>query len=258
MASNWLVFGRAAVSPYGAVFGLARLLGDGPAALVIRERCPRAGWHMCGFADRLPTHADGFLWWDPLGPLWANADGTRRAEGPMLLAPEAMVIIRETLRAYPREVALAALHNTAQQLLQPGIGDTLRRSDIGAVVPVRLQQHFPAAEQARFTAGLQAQDRLLREAQRFRLPHVPVLLLGFLLLLVAGWRAARAGDQLRLGLVLCVLAGVLANAFATGALSGPHDRYGARIAWLLPAAALLAWRPPRPGPPVDYADRAVR
>ena len=37
-----------------------------------------------------------------------------------------------------------------------------------------------------------------------------------------------------------VLAALLANAFATGALSGPHDRYQARIAWLvlLPASAL--------------------
>ena len=39
----------------------------------------------------------------------------------------------------------------------------------------------------------------------------------------------------------CVLVGVLANAAATGALSGPHDRYQARIAWLLPLAGLLAW-----------------
>jgi hypothetical protein len=29
----------------------------------------------------------------------------------------------------------------------------------------------------------------------------------------------------------------------TGALSGPHDRYQARIAWLLPLAGLLAMRP---------------
>ena len=37
-----------------------------------------------------------------------------------------------------------------------------------------------------------------------------------------------------------MLVGLGANAVATGALSGPHDRYQARIAWLLPLAALLA------------------
>jgi hypothetical protein len=51
----------------------------------------------------------------------------------------------------------------------------------------------------------------------------------------------------RLGLAVCVLVGITANAATTGALSGPHDRYQARIAWLLPLAALLAW-PTRPRP----------
>jgi hypothetical protein len=36
------------------------------------------------------------------------------------------------------------------------------------------------------------------------------------------------------------MAGIAANAAVTGALSGPHDRYQARIAWLLPLAAILA------------------
>jgi hypothetical protein len=38
-----------------------------------------------------------------------------------------------------------------------------------------------------------------------------------------------------------VLVGAGVNALVTGALSGPHDRYQARIAWLLPLAAVLAW-----------------
>jgi hypothetical protein len=42
------------------------------------------------------------------------------------------------------------------------------------------------------------------------------------------------------GLALSVVLGVTANAFATGALSAPHDRYGARIAWLLLLPPLLA------------------
>jgi hypothetical protein len=53
-----------------------------------------------------------------------------------------------------------------------------------------------------------------------------------------------------LGVILVV--GVVANAFATGALSGVFDRYQARIAWLVllpPLFALLRWVPaPRPRP----------
>ena len=42
-----------------------------------------------------------------------------------------------------------------------------------------------------------------------------------------------------------VLAGLAANAFATGALSGPHDRYQARIAWLVVLPPALAAMRPR-------------
>jgi peptidoglycan/LPS O-acetylase OafA/YrhL len=71
------------------------------------------------------------------------------------------------------------------------------------------------------------------------------VLLGAAALPLAAWRARRGGDARLLGFLLCVGVGVLANAAVTGALSGPHDRYGARIAWLLPLSALLAWWPRR-------------
>ena len=68
------------------------------------------------------------------------------------------------------------------------------------------------------------------------------------LLLVPGvWRRAQRNGP-GAGLLACVLVGLLANAAATGALSGPHARYQARIAWLLPLAVtlVLARIPPVP------------
>jgi hypothetical protein len=67
-----------------------------------------------------------------------------------------------------------------------------------------------------------------------------VLVAGAALALLAWWRAARSHDLRRLGLVVGVLVGVTANAFATGALSKPHLRYEARILWLMPLVAVLA------------------
>jgi hypothetical protein len=46
---------------------------------------------------------------------------------------------------------------------------------------------------------------------------------------------------LALALVLFLVAAVLGNALICGGLSAPHPRYGARIIWLLPVAALLCW-----------------
>jgi hypothetical protein len=65
--------------------------------------------------------------------------------------------------------------------------------------------------------------------------YVLVVLLAFPVLLWLAWR----GQGLALPLALFVLAAVLGNALICGGLSAPHPRYGARIMWLLPLAALL-------------------
>jgi hypothetical protein len=48
-----------------------------------------------------------------------------------------------------------------------------------------------------------------------------------------------------LAFLAAVLVALVANAAATGGLSGVFPRYQARIAWLLPAAALLLAMPRR-------------
>jgi hypothetical protein len=54
--------------------------------------------------------------------------------------------------------------------------------------------------------------------------------------IIVTWRSHSA----LAGLAVIAFVGVVANAFATGALSGPHDRYAARIAWILLLSPLLA------------------
>ncbi|MFC7473420.1 hypothetical protein ACFQS7_03590 [Dankookia sp. GCM10030260] len=236
LATNAWSQGRWAVSPYGAVFALARLTADGPAARTIEARCPAAGWHLCRWAGRLPADSDDFLW-SGSGPVWAARTDGAQPGGPISLAPEAAAILAETLRREPLGVLRAAAGNAWRQLGMARVGDTLGPENLQASVARQLALGFPPAEQARFAASLQAQGRLGPAAAPFLLLHPLVLLLGAAGTLLA-WR--RAAGMRPLGLVLCVLVGITANAAATGALSGPHDRYQARIAWLLPLAALLA------------------
>jgi peptidoglycan/LPS O-acetylase OafA/YrhL len=125
-------------------------------------------------------------------------------------------------------------------------------------VEPRLRQGFPRWEGAAFAAGAQAQGHLPALALPFLAPHRLVLVLGGLGALLAWRRAAAWGDRQRLALALCVLVGVTVNAAATGALSAPHHRYQARIAWLLPLAAVLGLRRPLPGRPSDYDDYGIR
>jgi len=236
IAGNWAMHGRPALSPYGALFPLARLVADGPAARTIAARCPEAGWVLCRWAGRLPSDSDDFLWTGD-GPVWGSPGG------PTALAPEASAILIETLRREPLGVLRGALANGWRQLLRNRVGDVLGPENLAGSVGKELALGFPAAEQGRFAAGLQARGLLPALAAPFLALHPLVLLLGAVGTLLSGWRAWRAGDRAMLGLVACALVGVAVNALVTGALSGPHDRYGARIAWLLPLVALLALRP---------------
>ncbi len=246
--SNAWLHGRAALSPHGATFALARLQADGPAAAVIRDRCPESGWYLCAFADRLPMDSDAFLW-DADSPVNRAADGTPRFLGGAMLSAEAGAIVGETLRTRPVEVARAMIGNTLRQFTLALAGDTLVDSHLAAAVRPRIAEAFPAGELATYDGALQPRGLLPAAAAPFLWPHAPVLLLGAVLALLAWWRAAKAGEVRRLGLVLGVLVGVSANAFATGALSKPHLRYEARILWLMPVIAGLALLPRRPAFP---------
>jgi hypothetical protein len=240
LGTNLWGHGRATLSPHGATFALARLQADGPAAALIQARCPAAGWYLCAFADRLPMDSDAFLW-EPDSPVNLAPDGTARFLGGALLSGEARVIVAETLRAYPLQVAATTALNALRQLVLATAGDTLVDTHLAAAVRPRIAEAFPAGELAAYDHALQARGLLPAAAAPFLRPHAPVLLAGAALALLAWWRLR--GDARRIGLVVGVLVGVSANALATGGLSKPHLRYEARILWLMPVMAGLALLP---------------
>ncbi|UFN50851.1 hypothetical protein LPC08_09685 [Roseomonas sp. OT10] len=243
LATNAVGHGRLALSPHGATFLLARLVANGTAARTIEARCPDSGWYLCAWAGRLPTDSDVFLW-EPDSPVNMDAEGRSRFLGGALLSGEAREIVAETLRREPLRVALDGLRDAARQLFMAEAGDTLSRYALGGSVPPRLAEGFRPGEGAAYTASAQVRDALAPVAEPFRWPHRLVLVAGALALLGLWW-TERAQPR-RLGLILCVLVGITANAVATGALSGPHDRYQARIAWLMPFVAMLLLPLPKP------------
>lgn len=242
LATNAIGHGRVALSPYGSVFLLARLQEDGPASALLKARCPNAGWYLCAFTDRLPMLANDFLW-APESPVNRDAAGTPRFLGGAMLAPEAGQIVAATLRADPLGVLRAMAGNMAAQLGSFGIGDTLDNAHLAVAVRPRIEQGFPPRELAAFDQARQAQGALKDALLPFNPPHVLVILLALPVLLWLAWRQ----QGLALGFALFVLAAVLGNALICGGLSAPHPRYGARIMWLLPLAALVLAMPYRAG-----------
>lgn len=241
LLSNLLGHGVLAVSPYGSLFMLARLIGDGPARALLLRDCPAAGYErLCPWVATEPrvgwTDSDAFLW-EPEGPVWSNN------RGPILFAPEAARVVRATVLAYPGEVAAAMVRNAGRQFFLVRVGDALVPDHLRATVEPKMQAFFPAEELARYRASVQQAGALPALAAPFAGLHAAVLVLGALgsAVVLARWRQ----DWALAGFAAVVLAGLAANAVATGALSGPHDRYQARIAWLavLPPAFALLRRP---------------
>lgn len=251
LTANAATFGRATLSPHGAVFLLARLQADGPAVATLRLRCPDSGWHLCAFLDRLPMDSDEFLW-DGTSPLNRNADGSPRAMGGVAGAAEARAIVAATLRERPLAVARAMAGNAMRQLGLVRVGDTLGNEHLALSARRPIAAAFPAREVAAFDAAAQMRGALPARAAPFLAPHVPALIISLAAALVLLWRAARARDLPRAALLAGALVALPANAVATGALSKPHDRYQARIVWLLPLVVALCALPlRRAGRPSD-------
>ena len=238
LAANLAAFGKPALSAHGALFLLARLQADGPAAETLRRHCPARGWELCAHADAMPMSADAFLW-SARSPLLRARDGTPRPDNGLSLTGEAAQIVAATLTQAPLAVARAMLANTLRQALRTRMGDTLEPSDLRGGVAEVVGGLLGARERGRFEASAQMRD--MDPGTGADALHQAIVLAA--LVLLAGWfvRGGWRAKPVPAAFAVFALGAIAANAFMTGALSGPHDRYGARIAWMAVAAAVLVW-----------------
>ncbi|MDO9062476.1 MAG: hypothetical protein Q7U92_26115, partial [Bradyrhizobium sp.] len=227
VAANFAMSGQLAWTPggYGVAFG--RMLQDGIVKQYLDDHCPRQKLKLCPYRNELPDTADRFLW----GSSMFNTLG--RFTG---LNDEMGLIVRRSLVEYPRRQAEAAIVATAQQLVLVGTGEGTHGwvahtyGIIERYIPSQLKS-MRAAHQQHWDIDFAAINRL----------HVPVALASMLAVVaifaMAIWR--RRLDDLTL-LAATVTLALLGNAFVCGVISGPHDRYGARLAWVASFVALIA------------------
>jgi len=216
--------GRASLSPFGSVFFATRLIYDGPGMDYLRRACPEAGYRICPILDRLSPFHNAFLW-HPESPLY------HVLKGPKAWAPEAAAIISGTLHEAPVAVARAMLENAVRQFCRFGTGDGLEAWP-GIPGPEPLIASFFPHELEGFQTSRQERGLLAEDAQALSPLHVAVAVAGLvalvLLLLLKGRRLGLPSAAFG----LFVLAAAVGNATIAGGLSGPAERYQARIAWL--------------------------
>ncbi len=146
-------------------------------------------------------------------------------------------IARRSLTAYPGMQIRTAAAAAARQIVNVRTGEGVLPSVWHTHVII--SQHTPALVPA-MQAARQQRDGISFAA--INALHYPLALAALALLpliVLLGWRRRRDfGDVGELA-AACLVA-VLANAVICGALSNPHDRYGARLVWLATVTAGIA------------------
>jgi hypothetical protein len=225
---NYVVAGKVAWTPGGIALMFGRMLNEGIAQRYLTEHCPDPRFKLCDHISELPDDADRFFWgegvFDRLGRFKA-------------LNVEMATIVVESLAAYPWLQIKGAAVATARQLVMVNTGYGVNTEVwhtygmIGVYAP-QMEPAMNAAHQQNHDLNFTAMNRV----------HEPVACLAMLLLV--GMITLRNERIFHLRRLACMVAlALMANAFVCGALSNPHDRYGARMAWLAVLVVLLApWR----------------
>ena len=231
VTSNYVVARKVTWTPGGIALMFGRMLNEGLVHRFLAEHCPDPRFRLCDHLSELPTDADVFFWgeglFDRLGRFKSMNTGMA-------------TIVLESLAAYPWLQIKGATIATAQQLVtvSTGYGVNTELWHTYGMIENFAPQMLPAMKAAR----QQHQDLSFAA---INLVHVPAAYLAMLFLLGAiVLRHARLAPFRPLACTVALA--LMANAFVCGALSNPHDRYGARMAWLAVLVVLLiAWRAPR-------------
>lgn len=227
LSANFVLSGELAWTPggYGVIFG--RMLQDGIVGRYLRDHCPRDNLKLCPYRNELPATADQFLWGDSM------FDTLGRFKG---LNDEMRTIALGSLKEYPAQQARAALTATAKQLAMVATGEGTN-TWIGHTYGI-IERYIPSQIKPMRAAK---QQRWHFDFTELNYVHVPVALASMLLLAaILAWRWWRYGfDDLTL-LAATATSALLGNAIICGVISGPHDRYGARLVWVATFVVLIS------------------
>jgi hypothetical protein len=227
LAANYALSGTVAWTPGGTGVAFGRMLQDGIVTRYLNDHCGAEKLKLCPYRHELPATADDFLWGNSMFNTLGRFQGLDDEMGHIAVG---------ALKDYPAWQAEAALKATAQQLVHVATGE----GTIGWLPHTFgiIKQYIPSQSRAMRAAHQQHWDINFAAVNWL---HVPVALGSTLLVFLMFARALRRRkfDDIAL-LAATVSFALLGNALICGVISGPHDRYGARLVWIATFTVLLA------------------
>jgi len=228
VAANYALSGQLAWTPGGPGVTFGRMMQDGIVARYLNDHCDTIKLKLCPYRNQLPATADEFLWandsiFNKLG----------RFEG---MDEEMGFIAAQSLTAYPLWQIEAALMATATQLHMVGTGE-----GTNGWIPHTygiIERYLPTQTAAMRAAHQQHWDINFKMINWIDVPVALASMLAIVAILTADIVRRRLDDLTMLAATVSVA--LLGNAFVCGVISGPHDRYGARMVWIATFVALIA------------------
>jgi hypothetical protein len=230
-AGNYYIARQIAWTPGGVALSFGRMLQSGIVNKYLDAHCPDPYLRLCKYKDELPRDADEFFWGSPL------FDKLGRFAG---LDKEMERIALGALVEYPMLQLESAVHDSWRQLIDVRTGEGVENVvwHTYGIIKDHLPEIVPAMEAAR---QQERPDGLAHVFPLINQVHYPVALAAMALLPILVLLAVFELLPYVYGEFagLCIIA-LLGNAFVCGALSNPHDRYGARMVWIAAFAVALA------------------
>lgn len=227
LSANFALSGQFAWTPggYGVAFG--RMLQDGIVTRYLQDHCPQAKLKLCPYRNELPATADEFLWGHSMFDTLGRFKGMNDEMG---------FIVTHSLAEYPLRQIEAAIAAAAQQLVHVATGE-----GTNGWIPHTygiIERYIPAQLAPMRGAHQQHWDI---DYAAINWIHIPVALVSILVVFAMFGRTIwrRRLDDLTM-LSATVSLAILGNAFICGVISGPHDRYGARMAWIATFVVLIS------------------
>lgn len=216
LGTSYFAFGELSLAPKRYPIQLARSVADGPGAWYLRDHCATEHYAICEiYGSKPPTNVHEFLW----GP-----SGVRNRATPQQMdrirAQEGTIVRRATL-TYPMVQIRRSVTNAILQFVRFGPRDLV----FGTRMERRGQEILQTPVEP---------DRPVLKAIAELLIYASFIT--SILMLVAIRRRLTSRE---IGALAVVGTGLVANAAICGALSGVADRYQGRVAWVLPAVAVM-------------------
>lgn len=248
IAGNAILTGQAFFNRTGLVLLFARFAEGGIAHSVLERHCTAdMSWtRFCPIRHIIPNNAEQWLWSSGT-PFWEMGDW----EGT---AADSRKVVMTALVEEPGAVLAFALDGFAKQIVRIRLGEGTE-SQLW-FLDWTVKEAFPDELKA-WEGAHQQKGELAAMAARANWIHMAVIVPALAINLLALFHR-RAPPVLRAASA-AMLAGVLGNAFVCGALSGPHDRYHARLIWAVLATAVpvaMWWRALRTTAPETTSPKA--